>query len=307
MAFGVYYYVQPNYISAHDAANLVMEWIEDNEFELDLPIMLDLEDYNGSILAKNRMGTYIRTLATRLEEKHGRKCLIYTGAWWWNEHVEGDFDDFDTIQARYPRHGTAPPSEVVLWQEWAFSTGKEPRDPIGLRLYDGWQFTSDLHGPDFGVPADAATKRLDGNLIRAEAWERWSTKPLVEGEPAAEEPSDEPVDMEGWPPFRPAQGEFGLFPWGQKETLRPDGDNDHATTQYVQGVINAKATPKGVDRLKVDGKYGPITQGRVKDVQAFFEITVDAIVGWDGGTREKPGAQATWPIIDFLAGQPDSE
>jgi peptidoglycan hydrolase-like protein with peptidoglycan-binding domain len=43
--------------------------------------------------------------------------------------------------------------------------------------------------------------------------------------------------------------------------------------------------------IAIDGDFGPQTEKAVKNVQAFFRITVDGVVG----------SRQTWPIIDYLA------
>lgn len=300
--FGVYYYVQVNSLPPSQAGQLIERWLTENEIELDLPVMLDLEDMNGPDVSKLHMAEYIRQLADEVELFTGRRPILYSAAWWWNQRVEGDFTDFDTMQARYARQGTQPPSDPSQW--WDFTRGVEPRTMVGTRPWDGYQFTAELNGGDFGIRPDAATQHLDGNLVRLEAWQRWAGVDTVE--PIAPLPPvviEEPViDTSGWPPFRPAQGEFGLFPLDPHKLVLRAGDSGNLV-KYVQGVIKTKAG----GNIKVTGKMDDQTISRVRDVQAFFHITVDGIVGWDGSDGNDPGLNATWPIIDFLSAQPDSE
>ena len=66
--------------------------------------------------------------------------------------------------------------------------------------------------------------------------------------------------------------------------LRVGSRGDHV--RWVQAVIRNKA---GGD-ISVDGIFGPHTEKRVKDLQRFFGLVPDGVVG-----------PKTWGIIDFLA------
>jgi peptidoglycan hydrolase-like protein with peptidoglycan-binding domain len=57
--------------------------------------------------------------------------------------------------------------------------------------------------------------------------------------------------------------------------------------RYLQGVILHKAG----GNIVVDGDFGPQTDRRVKDLQRFFGLAVDGVVG----------RAQTWPLVDELA------
>lgn len=87
-----------------------------------------------------------------------------------------------------------------------------------------------------------------------------------------------------FPEFNPRNGKFGLFPISNKPTVKLGASGD--AVRYLQGVILNKAGGGVV----VDGSFGPQTNRRVRDFQAFFKTTVDGIVG-----------PKTWAIVDRVA------
>lgn len=89
-----------------------------------------------------------------------------------------------------------------------------------------------------------------------------------------------------WPPFMPEQGRYSLYPFNKnKPTLKLGQANDYV--RYLQGVLKNKANAA----IAVDGVFGEVTRSRVMNVQRFFKLGVDGIVG-----------PATWRVIDYLAG-----
>lgn len=104
----------------------------------------------------------------------------------------------------------------------------------------------------------------------------------------------------GMPPFRPEAGEFSLWPINQHkprlaqeafvlERLSRGYDNWTSrgdAVRYMQGVILHKAG----GGITVDGDYGPVTAGRMEDMQKWFNLEVDGLVG-----------PQTWGLIDALS------
>ena len=99
------------------------------------------------------------------------------------------------------------------------------------------------------------------------------------------------IDFEHPPPppppvgFDPAHGAWGLWPLGLNKPVLRQGSKGDAV-RYLQGVILLKAG----GRIAVDGDFGPQTQARVLDLQRFFKLTVDGVVG-----------PQTWEVVDHLA------
>lgn len=176
IALGAYYYAQPNKIAASGAASLVDRWLA--PFDLDLPVMLDLEKYHGPALSPTSLADWTRRWlhrTTALRPELGR-ALLYAGAAFVNPHtVAGSFAEFDTVQPRYPRQPTPPPSALHEWSTW-IPWERDPRENDTLGPWNAWQFSSDATWSDFGGPPDAATNRLDVNVVPVETWNRWTAR-----------------------------------------------------------------------------------------------------------------------------------
>ena len=99
------------------------------------------------------------------------------------------------------------------------------------------------------------------------------------------DPNELATTKAGW---KPAEPDFGDHPLNDgKPVLRLDSLGE--LVRYTQLVISHKAG----GRITVDGQFGPQTEGRVKDAQAFFQLRPTGVVDWEG----------TWQVIDLLAGR----
>jgi hypothetical protein len=85
-------------------------------------------------------------------------------------------------------------------------------------------------------------------------------------------------------PAPPALGPCGVWPLGVKPRIVLGSSG--GVVRYLQGVISAKAG----GNIAVDGLFGAQTERRVRDLQRFFGLTVDGVVG-----------SQTWRIVDRLA------
>ena len=80
-----------------------------------------------------------------------------------------------------------PHPDPVDWATWAFNAQPAgPKSPSGVP-WAGWQFAGDWNGqgPRYGMPAVGAGQlvpSLDLNIVRTDAWQRWTgTTPQIRG------------------------------------------------------------------------------------------------------------------------------
>jgi peptidoglycan hydrolase-like protein with peptidoglycan-binding domain len=73
---------------------------------------------------------------------------------------------------------------------------------------------------------------------------------------------------------------------GNKAELRRGAESNHV--RYLQDVIFYYCG----GNISVDGRFGPKTQRRVQELQRYFGITSDGVVG----------TEETWPVMDYIVG-----
>ena len=197
LAVGAYYYAQPNQQTAPVAAHWVVDTLAGAE--LDLPVMLDFEHYTGTALSPAATAAWLIDWLTIVEQLTGRTPIVYAGSAFANARtVAESLAEWDTIQPRYPRQGTTPPSQLDEWAGW-ITWHRDPAENGTLGDWEGWQFSADGNWSDFGAPADAATRTVDLNVVTLDAWNRWVTpahqrtatghalvRPPTEGTPAVD-------------------------------------------------------------------------------------------------------------------------
>lgn len=184
LPLGAYYYAQPNRLDASAAAELVIGWLDKlGAGTGGLPIMLDLEEYHGDDLTPAQLGAWTRRWLERIAELDGgRRPILYAGAAFANENtIGGTLAGWDTIQPRYARATAVPPVDPADWHTW-IRWDREPRHTPVLGDWEGYQFTSSGHWPSYGGPTDAATDRVDLNIVHEAAWHRW-THPATDWSP----------------------------------------------------------------------------------------------------------------------------
>lgn len=171
---GAYYYAQPRRLSPRIAAETLVGWT--NRYSLDMPLVLDLEEYHGGALPPAELGAWLRRWFAEVEQLTGRPGLLYAGAAFANPTTIGDpagnIATIDTIQPRYPRGSTAPPSNLDYWAAW-IPWHSPPRTTPTLGTWEAWQFSSSAVWADFGAPPDTAKATVDVNIVDVETWKRW--------------------------------------------------------------------------------------------------------------------------------------
>lgn len=111
---GVYQFFRP----ARDPiaqAELLLEKMGELE-DGDLPPVIDVEAVDGQ--TPTQIATGVRLWIETIEAATGRKPIIYSGKYFWNDHVKTtEFSDYPFWIAQY---GPTCPDLPVAWNEWLF-------------------------------------------------------------------------------------------------------------------------------------------------------------------------------------------
>lgn len=124
--------------------------------------------------------------------------LAYSNAAYFDGQV-GDFAlaaGLEWIVPRYPVSTPAgyarwPLPDVHGWEEWAFARAPQgPRSPMGV-AWAGWQFSAGHNGqgPVYGCQSGD----LDLNIVRPDAWARWTSDPSPITPPTIPSPEEDPM------------------------------------------------------------------------------------------------------------------
>ncbi len=197
---GAYWFCNPKADADGGAqANRAAAVIARTGVPLDLPMMLDIEWYQGEsgsnpVLSGPPLAAWLRSCVQAVQVATGRPPIVYSSATYWNNWVGADdFGHLDIILARYPVYslkGAKPPAPPG-WSDWAFGKAKRgPALPMGWRAWAGWQFSAGFNqqGPAYG----AASRDLDLNVVRGDAWSRWTGSPRALATPAGAAPAIDP-------------------------------------------------------------------------------------------------------------------
>jgi hypothetical protein len=105
--------------------------------------------------------------------------LAYSNASFYDGMV-GDFDLAASLEWIVPRYPVSTPAgyqrwplpNVHGWEEWAFARAPDgPKSPMGVP-WAGWQFSAGNNGQ--GARYGASSSNLDLNIVRPDAWARWT-------------------------------------------------------------------------------------------------------------------------------------
>jgi GH25 family lysozyme M1 (1,4-beta-N-acetylmuramidase) len=173
LPMGAYYYAQPNLMSGAEAAAQCDRWL--SPYELQLPLMLDFEDYDGPDLSAAAMYAWLAEFFAFTEAIQGRPGLLYAGATFATPStVAGSLAHLDTVQPRYPRNYERPPIDLELWHGW-IPWHRPPDANTVLGRWEAWQFSSSAYWRAYGGPSDCATDRVDVNIVPVDIWRRWDS------------------------------------------------------------------------------------------------------------------------------------
>jgi GH25 family lysozyme M1 (1,4-beta-N-acetylmuramidase) len=191
---GAYHWVKPHINQAKAEAEFFLQAAGDATF-----LMADIEENALTVpeWGGRRVADWFHEFLDALEAGHGKQPLIYTGAWWWDPRfgeLGQEFAKYDFMVSGYPHQwpgGNASwppvPLDANQWYEWATTTQagdpglpNGPRTPLGDDGWSGWQISSWALAADYGfVDPGAKDVRLDCNVVKPEAWERWIAQPVT--------------------------------------------------------------------------------------------------------------------------------
>lgn len=182
---GFYTFVNPSRCDPTTAAEVFVDAVRAVRGDVDTFLMLDVEDYTSPsnlgplpILKGDEFVDYLWEMVRTIERvAPGARIVFYSNGAYWNHWVvSSEFADYPIIVPRYINYRASapkPPVDASLWDEWAFSQPKRPVWPNGWDDWDGWQFSAGFNS--MGAALGAQSKDLDLNIVRGDAWSKWTT------------------------------------------------------------------------------------------------------------------------------------
>jgi hypothetical protein len=189
----VYTFINPKRGTAVDCADAMLDAIDRVVGDTRVGYMLDVEHYaqespnvGAAPVRGAEFAVHIRAHRDHVIARADAFVFAYAARSFWNGRTAGGewvgddrlAGELEWLVPRYPVHSVAGyasrpvPFDPALWDEWAF--GVQPVGPLPPRgaVWSGWQFSADFNGRGRFYGAESAD--LDLNIIRREAWSRWT-------------------------------------------------------------------------------------------------------------------------------------
>ncbi|HZU98702.1 MAG TPA: GH25 family lysozyme [Planctomycetota bacterium] len=228
----------------------------------DLPPFLDVEQQTKTSplggVSRSTFVSNMRKWIQRIEEKTGRKPVVYVGSFFWDDDVgHPDVGGLDLWLAQYVKDpNVSKPRLPQGWSKWTF-----------------WQYSEKAHFP--GVPVACDASLFNGTLsdLLAYAWgtsgatassggsATGGTTTDSSGTGTASDGSDGGLEP---PPAKPKS------PVQVTRTLR---EGDYGPE------VSALQLAIGMPRKEVDGVFGPQTKAALEHYQRRHHLRVDGIAG----------------------------
>jgi len=261
--WGAYWWPEPCLSSPTEQARLTWTTVR-AAGRPQLPLEVDVEGHRGEKpgavaafrpLSPGELATWLRSYIDELRRLSGGAHIsIYTADWYWDAHVAPapiSFADCDLHVAHY-LPGT-PPEPAAQWSTWIGD--RRPDMPKGWTVWSAWQFSAEHNGagPTYG----AESADLDLNVVRDDAWRRWTAS----GTPVPEAVVE--VAVAKLPEVR-----AGMT--GQQ-------------TRIVQALVNVHLAAAGRPLIAEDGRWSPSATSATGKALVWFQdrngLAADGKVG----------------------------
>ncbi len=183
---GFYTFCNPKRAGGYASGKAFVETVRDVLGHTRTLLMLDVEQFeaepgSGPVIRGAEYAAWLREHIVAVRELAPDAVLIgYSNASFWDPWV-GDEElaaELEWIVPRYPAYSVdayqrnALPAEPAQWADWAHRIAPAgPASPSKV-AWAGWQFSAGFNGQ--GPVYGCESSDLDLNIIREDAWERWT-------------------------------------------------------------------------------------------------------------------------------------
>ena len=242
----VYQFFRPN-LDPIQQAQLLIDSVNRVGGQLDLPPVIDVEATGDRSAAQIQQA--MRQWIDLVEEAFGMPPIIYTGFYFWQDHVDGS-TDFNQYPLWHPQYTSAEcPRIADAWDDWLM-----------------WQYTSE--GRVNGISGDVDLNRFNGSeddlYALAQSMPRmiWGGQPRNQSFPLASQPPielclGERIEGEIW------VRNTGNQAWDERVYLAPT-PRDQASTLHDQTWISPTRITPALDlpiQVEEEGTFRFIIQG----------------------------------------------